>query len=261
MSRWTHIRGALNCSASIFDKKIKKDGKEIYSMPFPEEQFILGAPRLMTDVENNTTLNFKVYEYAAPRVKPIIDKLIADHMPYGEIGLTYYINYNKRDSDSSSSCFDFPCEQKLFKQAIEDFYSKDADPFEYNDYEYLVKSNDINLSWVERNSEFSFTIDDNIRYCSGEDLLLSLEKLFKGFEDNRIWVDAGVLQWDDEYIENYYFQFKVSSNCEKQFSLISREDNHIIAYKKYFDKYDKDTKDYVTNVIESDNWKTLVKGE
>lgn len=256
MSRWTHVHGCLRLSASILGEKKNKKGNLIQYIPFPEDQFFLGPAELNSYYNGSRviySLDFDVYEYSLPRVKPLIDGLIKDIMPQGELKLNYFLNQQKGSFNSACSSFDSDHEKKLFKNNIVKYYSPEHKPYSKLEFNYLKSKNNIQLGWVHKNDEFTLTLEDSIRYCSGVQLTKSLESLILKLDENNIHIESGVIEWEDESIEEYYFQFKEEDDRLK-FSMLNKKDNSIKAFRIYFRNWDTDK----LEVEESENWKDFV---
>lgn len=211
MSQWCHIYGCLKLSSSIFDVKEDKLGRKYYSLPYPDEQFILGIPYEFKNYKDEHFTCIDVFEYSLPRVKPIIDKLIKSIMPQGEGMLNYFLNQDKYGHDTSSNYFSLNIEKKLFEEKALKYFNSNPSQYDpYRDYNQLKLFKDLDLGWVHELYDFTLTIDDDIRHCSSKDLKEGFEKLFKAFKENNIDIERGIIEWKDEYEDEKIFQVHIN---------------------------------------------------
>ena len=263
MSQWTHICGNLKLSASVFNIKTNKNGTEIVSFEDPEEQFVLGPAYVETGYEKSKVISkliYDAYEYSLPRVKPIIEKIVNETMPKGETGLTYFLNQRKGYHDSSSSFLYYACEKNAFKKRIEELYTNNEEAFGHNfSFEHLKEIFHLKLGWVHQCQDFTFSVADDVRGCSGEEMLTSLENLIKKLGEAEIFIEDCCIIFTDEY--NNDFHYLLTSECSElslRCDLVSNKDNSVLAYKRYIPTEREDMKQvFITQ--ESADWKTYIK--
>ena len=130
MSQWTHIRGCLELVSNPHEFKGKnpnvKFGSKAAYLPYPEEQVKISAPRPYSYLNDKNEvvqqLDFRCYIFSLPRAKKYIEEAL-EMIPQGESGLKYSIHQDIEMSMSSSSEFDYPCDEKAFKAAVEKMYT------------------------------------------------------------------------------------------------------------------------------------------
>ena len=245
MSRWTHVIGCFELSAGVY-KVVKKNGEYKMTIPYPEEQFFLEA----VIPDNKGGLEVPVTVVSLPRIKPVIDKLIYNIMPSGEDKFDYYLIQDKSESRSSSSCFSYPCEEELFEKRLEEMYKDSM-------FDYKINKDKFNLDWIDYTNEFNFVVSDNIRYCSGLELMRAFEKLFSKFEENGIRVSKGIFQWRDEYLgDSVVFSVSKSFVGDTLYFTITK-DGCVVAEKRVIREFNKKIKDFELKVEKTDNWDKL----
>lgn len=248
MSRWTHVNGSFQLSASPYTRMKLKNGKERVILKYPSEQFLLSQPKL-----NDGKMEFSVYIYSLPKVKPIIEKYIKNLMPRGESHFNYFLNQDPRDFRTSCSGFDYRCQETLFKKLLKERYTKD--PYNLGYFECFQEEFD--YGWIQECSDFTFTVSDNIRYCSGYRLMDAFERLFDSFSKEHIWVDCGVIEWTDEYERNLIFSIRqLPCSNELVFKIFDKRKNKSLAKKTILYDYVDDK----SRVVCSDNWEYLMRG-
>ena len=246
MSQWTHIRGGFELISTPYELKGKKNtkygSKDVY-LPFPEEQMKVLAPLPSYYYKEGAKpqLDFKAYIFSLPRARKYIEKAFK-LLPQGESGWAYSIGQNISQYSSSSSTFHHLCDEKAFKNAITKMYQCD-DEWESRDYKDLSKNIDIDLSWVDHVNGITIGVREDIRDCSGEEMLEGLEKFFKYLYENDIYVEDGYLEWEDEYLtwnenNHYYYTFRKSRISDDydvrfEFSKVDYDTNKILWKKTY----------------------------
>lgn len=238
MSQWTHIIGSMKLDSPIFNYKKNKKGDDISYFVDPDKQFIISpamlCKRLNDKKETIPSLVYEVYEYSLPRVQPLFEKWMKEIMPQGETGFTYYLNQAKGDFSGSSGGLYTNCEKNVFKQRIEHMYKDSDNYYRIHEYKSLVDMYNLNVSWVHHCTDFTLTLCDDIRYCSGKELLKSIESLLMHIGKNDISVNSCCIEWHDEYNETFYYRLVDEYNNSKlRCDIISNEDNSILASKWY----------------------------
>ena len=215
MSRWTHIRGGFELTATPYEYKGKKDihygSKDAY-LPFPDEQLEISAPRPRIYEEKKggrlqSGLYFKARVYSLPRARGIIKEAF-NLLPQGESGLDYFLKQDYRNCHSGSSDFNYPCEEKIFKKKIVDLFSKDKSyPYTYKEYKDLYGIECYSVDMVDG---IIVGIRDDIRDCSGQELLEGLEKFFTYLDERQVFIEDGYLEWEDEYESDIIYSWRCS---------------------------------------------------
>ena len=221
MSQWTHVKGCLRLDASPFEYRKNKFGQEFGILPFPDKQFVLGLPESILLSKGGYT-QFGVYEYALPRVKAVMKSLVAKIMPSGETHFKYFLNSDRGEFSESSNKMDYPIEERLFKSRVLDFYN--ADPYNNNCFKSFAEVSgiyNIKLGFVHYGTDVTFTVDDDIRYCSGEQLEKAFRELFTELEKHDIRVDSGIVQWRDEFQSGKLWQITADSFDKPVFSVLN----------------------------------------
>ena len=272
MSQWTHIRGGFELTASPYEFKGKDPDKHFGSknayLPYPEEQLKIDAPRphLFNPGKNKDPefyLEFRAYLYSLPRAKKYIEEAF-QLLPQGETGIIYSINQTVDNGRLSSSSFNYPCDEKAFKKALEKMYTSE-DSWYTVDYQYLKQGYHAELDMIETIDGIVIGIRDDVRYCSGEEMLEGLEKFFNYLREHDIEVEDGYLEWEDEYVmfsdKPYYYcwrQSRISDDWENLYTFykIEHKTNKILWSKTYHVPYtikkrvDEDGKEYEYKDIE-----------
>lgn len=252
MSQWTHIRGSLELRSNPYEYKGNKtdecwEDKKII-LPFPEEQMKI-APATPTtiykyDKDGRTIkdsgkpgLEFRAYLFSLPKMKKYITEAFK-MLPQGESGLCYSLYQDMSMVGSSSSGFNHSCEEKAFKNQLSKIYTSSG-WYEGFPYKYLTDMFGMTLDWIEHVNAVLVGIRDDIRYCSGEELLEGLEKAFLYLLDNDIKIEDGYLEWEDEYTNDQFLyawrRSRVSPNFRELFGFykLDRATNRILWSKTY----------------------------
>lgn len=247
MSQWVHVCGCLQLSASAFNSKTNKQGKTRFSLPYPDEQFILGIPEGCTDKDGNSYALIPIYEYSLPRVRPIIDKLVQNIMPKGELGFCYYLNQDKFSWDVSSSDFHFRCEINLFKKKVLALYNNT--PTGHSRYASF-KDLDVGADFIRMNDSFTMTFDDHVRYCSGVRFMRAMEQLLAEFDRLNIGLDGGYVEWRDDYGNDFVYSVR-ADNEELIFSISNKKGKtlakKVLAYKDNGERFVYELKKQTAN--------------
>ena len=279
MSEWTYVRGCLELNSSPFE--IKKDFNEVEPkredfetdeayeeavdkyrdayhkaiyLPFPEEQFKLGAPiaAYIPDYSKKKKKNkygFYTYPekkalkfdgtciYSLPRAKPIIEEAFK-LFPQGELGFRYTLDQNNTDSHSSIGGFIHNCLYKYYHNAVDKMYKSFertwCTEWNFKDLKkYIGIEEDCSYDCI---SEIICGINTSLRYATATEVLDSLEKFIKYLKDNEISIDHGYLEWFDTCCRfgNYRYAFRVGDwHGEYTIMKLDWETNRIIWQKKY----------------------------
>ena len=222
MSIWTHIRGGFELSSSPLEKKRNK----IY-LPKPQEQAHLGIPNIYYDDKKKRYVAiYPFYLKSLPRAKPHIDYAFT-LLPYGESGWHYAISQSLSNHDSSSGDFEYPCEKEAFENKIAELYNQRNE----TDFDFKLITElylDIELQSIIFVDGIVVGVREDIRGCSSEQMLKSLQKFFLYLQQNDIYVKDGYLEWEDD-LDQYYFYCwrKTGRDEEAKFYKLKRKNNEI----------------------------------
>ncbi len=288
MSRWTHIKGALELSATPYEVKPNKLVKperanfnseeewrdayfdwrrkihKYYYLPYPEEQFKITTPRMLTRFrkptkkdpsETETVLHVdEAFVYSLPRAKKYLDEAFA-LLPEGEVGFRYAAKQDCYDYSSStwSSEFEFPCLKEYYKKALEKLYYNEGHWSRYT-FDDLRKYQKIDPACsVADVNDIIIGIREDLRYCSADEMQEGLEKFFKYLEEKEISINDGYLEWEDEWDEGYIYCWRYNRRDWKyshQFLKLDAKTNAIVHSKTWVYKLDEDG--YPDNTQECD---------
>ena len=297
MSEWTYVRGGLEFSCSPFE--IREDFKDVSPkredfetdeayeeavdkyraayhkaiyLPFPEEQFKLGAPIIgsvpdKTKKKRKNSLGFMSYPekpalrfdgtviYSMPKARPILEEAFK-LFPQGELGFRYTLEQKNVDGHSSISGFIHDCLFDYYHKAIDKMYQGfegkgwSAD-WTYEDLAKYVR--------VEEDCSYESAtgiicgIITSLRWATADEVANSLEKFIAFLREHDISISHGYLEWYDSccYLgdEKYRWAFRVGSwTHEYDIMKIDWNTNELIWRKRYmhpkkedgridFDKY------------------------
>lgn len=245
MSRWTYIRGAVEMAASPFESKDDGKGGKDYYIPHPEDQLKVYPGRIATrigdDGNPSTKLEMEVRLTSFPRVEEYL-KAAFSKLPQGETGFGYFLDTD-RGIRSSRSYFYTESEEKDFRGAVERYFSQNADSMpsymrHYLDFESIDNRFHIDLGMIDEAGEFAIGIRNDLRYCSGMELMRALEDAFAELESHGVYAIDGYLEWKDGYVPDYIYawrfaQFELASEEEYSFMVLDAKTNAIVWKRKY----------------------------
>ena len=220
MSRWTHVRGSLEVGADPFNQD--KSGKKY--LPFLEEQLKLKPPEIFQRDNEKANLEYPSVVFSLPKIRKTLEDGIS-LLPAGEQNLITHSIYQSEDMCSSSqSYFGTTTGERFFKNKIREIYgfdNKDVIPGMVNVVETVL-----------------IGIRDDIRHCSGEYFLNSLEKMLKYFIENDIWIEDGYVEWEDEWDEKFMYAWRCSRIDDDPrrifaFYKLNKKTNKIVWSKTY----------------------------
>lgn len=268
MSRWTHITGSIELSSEPFEyKKINvpkpsyprtEENDEDWSKywdelkkkayyPYPEKQFVLGTPTFQDTFDHKPYTRIQVYEYSLPRAQKYIDEAF-DLLPYGEVGWHPAIKQDKYDCRMSSSCGEYDCQKKAFQKGVLDLYEDEFAGISFKDLEKLLK---LDLSWIDHVGNIVIGIREDIRYCSGLEMMKGLEQFFAHLRKNGIDLESGYLEWYDEWDPDHIYALRCSTlfdDCHYKFMILDTKTNQVLYTKKYdYKKLSDGERDYWNN--------------
>ena len=268
MSRWTHISGSIELSSEPFEyKKINvpkpsyprtKENDEAWSKywdevkkkayyPYPEKQFVLGTPTFQDTFDHKPYTRIQVYEYSLPRAQKYIDKAF-ELLPYGEIGWKPAIKQDKYYCRTSSSCGEYDCQKKAFQKGVLDLYKDEFSYMSFKDLEKLLK---LDLTWIDHVGNIIIGIREDIRYCSGLEMMEGLEKFFVYLRKNGIDLESGYLEWYDEWNPAYIYAWRCSfidDDCEYKYMILDAKTNQVLYTRKHSYKKLDDGEDDFFNI-------------
>ena len=238
MSRWVHIRGGLELVSEAFEYH-RRAGKEKPYYVDPEKQVRLTAPEPAWGKEEGLTVT--MIQYSLPRAKKYIDKAFK-MLPQGETGVRYSIKQDDWDCTTGCSTFEYECQKEAYKAALEKMYSRQ----EWGPKKYKSLKNDLNIELYDINyvDHMVLGVREDVRHCSGMEMLEALEKSFAYLEKNRISVEDGYLEWQDEYEPDHMYSWRVSRvgpdyKVHHMFAVTSIQTNKILYKKTYKYKVDE----------------------
>ena len=281
MSEWTYVRGGLEFACSPFE--IKEDFNEVEPkpkdfeteeayeeavdkyrdayhkaiyLPFPKEQFKLGAPIIgcvydKTKKKKKDKFGFMVYPekpalrfdgtviYSMPRAKPILDEAFK-LFPQGELGFRYTLEQTSVDSNSSTSGFIHDCLFEYYHDAITEAY-KNFESGWYTQWdfdklnEYVKVEEDCHYDVA---SEIICGVMTSLRWATANEVAESLEKFITYLREHEISISHGYLEWFDSYCmlgdEKYRWAFRVGQwHNEYDIMKLDWETNKIIWKRSY----------------------------
>ena len=280
MSEWTYVRGSLELDSSPFEvskdfnlqepkrknytsdeefEKAKDEFLEAYHkaiyLPFPKEQFKLGAPVLgweydTTKKKRKNEFGIKTYPekscikfdgtviYSLPRAKPIIEEAFK-LFPQGELGFRYTLDQIAEDGTSSSSGFTHECLYKYYQDAINEMYNNFSHAWKSSswNYEDLEKYGGVQDSCCyECVSPIICCINTALRWATANDVYDSLIKFMNYLEGHEIEVTNGYIEWQDSYSqsEGYRYAFRTGAwNGEYMIMKLDFNTNKIIWKRKH----------------------------
>lgn len=225
MSQWVHVTGCIRLSMSPYVKSTNNEGEDIFTLKYPKKQCkIVKVKHYYEDEPIRVTIQVSSLPIAKKAIKPLMKQI----MPQGELGLTYFVNQDSRDYGSSSNCFQNDVEKQTYEELCKKKFGS-----KYNDKDYKLSS-------VEHNGDFTLTIADDIRDCSGEELYEAFIKLFKAFDTAGIYINSCAVEWKDEWANGKLF--RITQKCHDERIVFEVRDIHKDeAEKSDIFKYDYDT--------------------
>lgn len=266
MSQWTHIRGGLEFSGRPYEREETGDPKKPrLRLPFPEEQVTLLPPeagiRSRPDGSKHAVLEFSSVVWSFPRCKPIIDRAAKAFLPHGEGMLEYSLARPQSHLGSSGNYFHFEDSEAEFKRQIREAYREPLTGTLWS-FEQLEEWNGIELQSEYISPRILFTVRDDVRYCSADDMTLSLERFLFFLHGMGIDVEDGYLEWEDEYDPRHRYAFRnsrIKFSDDGAFLVLDAKTNLVVASKTLHREFvDDDPAGYLQVVITTDetsNWK------
>ena len=248
MSRWVHIFGTLRFTSPVFNKK--------HRLEFPDEQFkVEPIPDIWPKDNGDGFVSYhRVIEYSLPYCKKFIDHAMS-LLPSGESNVINYNAFqNKSDIRSGSSDFDYPQEKQLFQEKLLELYE-----YEDTTFRTLQKYRNVKLDMVDRATDISLAISDDVRYCDAKKMFDGLNEALDYLETNEISCEDGYLQFKDEYVEDKYmfavrFRYDEKYRSCVEFLVLDAKTNAVIEWYRRTRIYDKDARNDHTEITRSNNW-------
>lgn len=239
MSQWTHVRGCLELSSSVYETKTRKlstgEHKTIF-LPFPNEQIVVEIPEPYKTREEKAGLKVSVQFYALPRCQPYIDAAMK-MLPSGEYDIIQYNAFQPKGRFRSSGSRLEPFAVKLAAKQLEKLY---ADNHMGNlNYQEMKRHWNLKFDWAEYATDITLTISDDLRYCSGEELAESLEKVIIFLQEHDIDVADGYLEWHDEWRSKYIFALRATQFTGCEFLILDANTNNVLGRRVL--RYEWDT--------------------
>lgn len=244
MTQWTKIVGTFDLQTDVTIKSKTRCGNDTYKIPFKEEQCSIEE----NVYKNNKLKYFNLCITAYPIIKKIIDVSIKEYFPKGEYNIiNYNLYYNKDRFDTSHSfiqIYELPIYKKLIMKKL-------------NLYKWEEVKNKVSFHWIKENLHSVLTINDRVRYCSGLDILNSINNLFTDLNEHNIDILDGYAEWIDEWQNKYKYAVRTKKD-EINFMILNNKTNKIIAWKKIITSYIVEEDEKVEIVKESNSWKKYI---
>lgn len=242
MSQWVHVRGTLVLHGESIRRRKTRTGKPTYYFPYPEEQCSLYADYV---IDNQIQTRLKINSY--PLVSRIIKEGILDYIPFGETGTFCNLSYDTNHVNISSSQLT-PQEQPIFRKLASKQLNGYGLPWN------MIKKR-IACSSVDYNNEVILTINDDIRYCSGNELMTAFYKLFDFLSSKNIYIKGGYIEWVDEWEWDKIFAIRVDEyDSNIKFMILNSKTNSIKSWKNLHYKYDYSNNEIIKDETQSKNW-------
>lgn len=257
MSQWTHVKGCIDLSgsAAAVDHN-NKTAVTKYYLPYPDEQLKLSAPKPTWVPEGKTRggIDYRVKVYCLPRCKEIVDSIMK-LFPSGENNIINYSLYQPKNRFRLSRGSLNPWEENIVQNRILRQYQDEEDFV--GTWEELKDYYNINIGWVDCATDFTLTISDDLRYCSGVEFLDALEKGIVSLKEQGIEVTEGIIDWADDYTK-YKFQCIITYDTIT-FRTYDPATGTTIASKIIQQVWNKETKTVEEKEVQTENWKELME--
>lgn len=225
MSQWTHVTGCIRLSMSSYVENTNNEGEDVLTLKYPKEQCKIIRTRPHEDDEP-TWVTMQVS--SLPIAKRVINPLMKSIMPQGELGLTYFVNQRADDYGNFHNYFYNNSEKEIYEELCKKKFGS-----KYNDKDYK-------LDWVQNNCDFTLTIADDIRCCSGEELYNAFIELLKAFDLADIYIDSCAIEWEDEWCSGKLFRITQRSTGNRiVFEVRDIQKDKVEKFDVF--KYDSDT--------------------
>ena len=257
MSRWTHIRGCIELEASPYDM-VMKDGTKLphnpktwncsedvsYVLPYPDEQIQIAMPRYFVTMKSDSDGDDGCYQeldaeiYSLPRAKPIIERIFKNTFPDNELGLGVAHSLGQfphNASSMSSSCLNETLERQV-KNSIAKLYEKHSTGFPLVEYDDISeRDGDTRIGDIHEITRVLLSIRDDVRYCSGAEMMRSIKAFLDKITLNDILIEDGYLEWEDEWAPDYLFAWRKSRMDNKvyEFMILDAYTNERIYTETY----------------------------
>lgn len=216
MSNWTYISGSVSLERGPYEVKLNKDGcikyyesgayegwAQLY-LPYPEEQFRITEtnPWLKKDGEKpKAGFRHKIEVTSYPIIKRDIEKLMKT-LPSGESDEIFYMLKEDNALRGSSSSFNSPQTEKLFKQAVMEKFPlwKNCS---WKEYEKYMPTE---MDWEDSKDDAVLCINDAIRWCDANDFYLKLMDVFTSLIEKNYTLERGVFSFTDIFRYEYYIK-------------------------------------------------------
>lgn len=270
MSQWTHIRGCIELEVSPFDM-VMKDGTKLphnpnswnhsedvsYVLPCPDEQIQVAMPRYFVALKPDNDIGDDCYQkvdveiYSLPRARPIIERIFKKTFPDNELGegVTHCLNQFPHDASSMSSSLrgDETLERQV-KEGIAKLYEKHSTGFPLVEYDDIGEEDgSVRIGFIHEITRVLLGIRDDVRYCSGAEMMRSIKAFLDEITLNDILIEDGYLEWEDEWAPDYLFAWRKSRMDNKvyEFMILDAYTNERIYTETYlFPKGEDGSSDY-----------------
>lgn len=226
MSEWTYVKGSLELESSPVElnkkfnlaepKREDFGSREEYEeahdeyraayrkalyLPYPEEQFKLGAPIIRGRAKESRIAFDGTCIYSLPRAKKYIEEAFK-LFPQGELGFRYWLDQNGNDGTCSSSGFLLPCLYKYYRGAIDRMYSQFSSRWDDSKWNFkdLKKRCGVeeDCGYVTVSTIYC-GVNTSLRWATAEEVKDSLIKFIEYLKEHGISINDGYLEWYDSY--------------------------------------------------------------
>ena len=267
MSNWTYVSGSLSFEKSPFKVKCNEDGSIKYhksgkyegwairSLPYPDEQVRLGEIGSMhrkAKVDGKERVldgfTFALDISSFPIIKREIKSLISS-FPSGEHKQLNYMLQESHLLGSSSSDFDSPQIEKIFKQLV-----MEQHPSYTKNWKEYTKYTPVELSWIHTYEKAIICIHDSLRWCASSAFLKKLVEFLTNLIEMDYEFQYGIFKFNDWYytitvnIDGDYIDVTIVDNTTKEttkeyYQVIEDKDESTeektFPYKKHLTKVDE----------------------
>ena len=266
MSNWTYVSGSLSFEKSPFKVKCNEDGSIKYhksgkyegwaikNLPYPDEQVKLGEIESMhKKVKVNRKeqildgFRFDLEISSFPIIKREIKSLISS-FPSGEHDQLNYMLQESHLCGSSSSDFDSPQVEKIFKQLVMEQY-----PSYTKNWKEYTRYTPVELNWQNTNWKAIMCIHDSLRWCESGTFLNKLIEFLTDLIEMDYVFDYGIFKFNDwgstitvdindDCVEVTIVDNQTKENTKEYYQVIEEKDESTkektFPYKRHLTKVD-----------------------
>lgn len=220
MSNWTYVSGSLGLELSPYKVKTDKDGSILYHkngyyegyakryLPYGEEQFKILETYpciIKKNKKGNSIPGFrhKIEVSSFPIIKRDIEELMKN-LPSGEHDEITYLLQEDDFHRSSTSDFDSPQTEKIFREAVMKKFPLWRD-CTWNEY---IKYRPTELDFERHKEDAVLCIHDSLRWCEATEFYESLIELLRALVEKGYIFDHGSFSFTDVYPIKYYVEIE-----------------------------------------------------